>query len=578
MSTRDKSEVEMKIEGKEFAIKDVFSDNFAFSVPNYQRPYAWEEQEAGELLDDLIQALGHSDDKIDDLPPYFLGSIVLIKQDGKPEAQVVDGQQRLTTLTILLAAIRDALGEKGEQLQKFLYEQGNEFTSTPDRYRVRLRPRDQVFFQSYIQERRGSIETLENIDPTALPESQQNIRTNASSFIKKLKADLDETKRYRLAQYILGRCFLVAVWTPDLDSAYQTFTVLNDRGLDLLPCDILKAEIVGKVSSNKVDDYNLKWEATEEALGRERFNELFTHIRMTRRKTKPEEALLKEFRAMFLKQLPEDLINKVIIPYGDAFGIIRKRNYQASEKADQVNDLFHWLNRIDGSDWVPPAIRFLSENKSKPLILLKFFQNLERLAAFLFITRVDRRARIERYGRVITAIDENNDLYSTNSPLQLTEAERKELRSSLNGSIYTQNNLVRQYILLRLDSVLVEGGAKYGVQDDTVSIEHVLPQNPSKSSQWLKTFPDEEQRNQLTHCLGNLVLLSRRKNTDAQNYEFPKKIEVYFFKNALASPFMLTNEVRSHQDWNPQIILDRQKKYVEKLSNLWSLTGPLLPA
>ena len=75
----------------------------------YQRPYAWEVEQAEILLDDLLSFLGEGTEPIDEVNPYFLGSIVLIKSDGLPESEVVDGQQRLTTLTILLAALREVL-------------------------------------------------------------------------------------------------------------------------------------------------------------------------------------------------------------------------------------------------------------------------------------------------------------------------------------------------------------------------------------------------------------------------------------------------------------------------------------
>jgi len=96
----------IQIKGGEFPISRIFSKEFVFSVPLYQRPYAWGTEQAEELFDDLLGFLGHGHEKVDDLNPYFLGSVVVIKEDHRPDADVVDGQQRLTTLTILLSAIR----------------------------------------------------------------------------------------------------------------------------------------------------------------------------------------------------------------------------------------------------------------------------------------------------------------------------------------------------------------------------------------------------------------------------------------------------------------------------------------
>src|SRR5207302_4212145 len=93
------------IHGAEYPTLKVFSNEFIFTIPNFQRPYAWTTEQAGELLEDLLAFMGEGNEQIEMLSPYFLGSIVLIKGD-KPEADVVDGQKRLTTLTILLSAMR----------------------------------------------------------------------------------------------------------------------------------------------------------------------------------------------------------------------------------------------------------------------------------------------------------------------------------------------------------------------------------------------------------------------------------------------------------------------------------------
>ncbi|NQE35093.1 DUF262 domain-containing protein [Microcoleus asticus] len=78
----------VSIKGEEHPIRKIFSDDFMFTIPLYQRPYAWTNEQAGELLEDLLTSLGDGNDTIDQLNPYFLGSIVLIKS-GPPEAEIV---------------------------------------------------------------------------------------------------------------------------------------------------------------------------------------------------------------------------------------------------------------------------------------------------------------------------------------------------------------------------------------------------------------------------------------------------------------------------------------------------------
>ena len=135
-----------KISGAEYPLKKIFSDDFDFIIPSYQRPYAWTIEEAGELFDDLYSFMNQdgSGEKDD---PYFLGSVVLIKQEGEPLSEVIDGQQRLTTLTILLAAIANKVqGEEKKALLKYIHEPGNLVEELDPKPRLALRDRDRDFF------------------------------------------------------------------------------------------------------------------------------------------------------------------------------------------------------------------------------------------------------------------------------------------------------------------------------------------------------------------------------------------------------------------------------------------------
>jgi len=367
----------------------------------------------------------------------------------------------------------------------------------------------------------------------------------------------------------MRRCFLVVVSTPDLDSAYRIFSVLNARGLDLRLTDLLKAEVIGAIPTDQQEKYTKIWEDEEEDLGRETFQELFAHIRMIYLKAKLRETALNEFRKQIQPQKePEKFIDEVLKPYSDSLETIKTATYQSDRGAEVVNSLFRWLNQIDNFDWVPPAILYFSPNRHSPDKLKQFFTDLERLAAGLMILHSDVNDRIERYRQLLTAMEENADLYSPNSPLQLTPDEASQIMKTLNGDLYLIKR-IRQYVLLRLDSALAQGEATYDYP--IISVEHVLPQSPSKGSVWLKWFPMEGERAQYTHRMGNLALLSRKKNTQAQNYDFDKKKEGYFTTRKGVSPFALTTQVLQKTEWTPAIINQRQNELLQNLKTLWRL-------
>lgn len=556
----------VNIHGAEYAIGKVFSDEFVFTIPLYQRPYAWTTEQAGELLEDLVSFLGDDNEPIDEVNPYFLGSIVLIKED-KPDAQVVDGQQRLTTLTILLAALRTLVqSEQANELTTFLYQKGSLIAGTPNRYRLTLRERDAEFFQEYIHAE-GGINKLKELNSANLSDSRKNIKENALMFVERLQ-EISESQRLRLAQFIVTRCFLVVVSTPDLDSAYRIFSVLNDRGLDLSLTDILKAEITGKIPSHQQEAYTAKWEEIEAKLGRDIFQDLFTHIRTIYRKAKLRESVLKEFR-QYVRPTdnPQQFIDKTLLPLADAFYDIKNVAYQSAKRAEEVNGLFRWLNRIDNFDWVPPALLYLSQNHNNPELLVRFFGDLERLAAGQLIRRTDLNGRIERYSRLMSAIERKEDLYAPNSPLQLTPKEQSEILENLNAESLIQK--IRRYVLLRLDAALSGGEASYNLP--TITVEHVLPQHPAHNSVWVKWFPNREERESYVHSLGNLVLLSVAKNSRAQNYDFEEKKRQYFTTAQGVSPFVLTTQVLREREWTRPVIERRQKELIGVLKKVWRL-------
>ena len=555
-----------QIHGKEFPLQDVFCEKFFFRIPRYQRPYAWKVEQAETLLDDLLGAIGDFNDSADDLEFYFIGSIVVVKEEGEPHAEVVDGQQRLTTLTILLAAIRATYKDNDAQqnITGFIYHKGNPLTRIPDHYHVTLREKDAGFFQEMIQ-KDVNLEKVNSANLAELTDSQKNIVENCRKLVGKLSG-FTNVELNTLASYILTQCFLIVVSTPTVKSAYRIFSVLNDRGLDLSHSDIFKAELIGKIEEPLQDPYSKKWEDAEDTIGRDAFKDLFAHIRMIHRKMKPKESILKEVREYVLKEYaPKDFIDKVVVPYTTAFDVIRTASYQSMNDAAEINTLLRWLLRIDNFDWIPPALLGYTQLHNTPSAWLRFLKDLERLAASLMIRRANINVRIERYAKLLNAMENGEDLYLETSPLQLPAEDIRETVGKLNSDVY--NTGPRVYILRRLDAELSEN--KQTPELSIYTVEHVLPQNPPENSQWLTWYPDVEVRDVWQHRLGNLALLSKRKNSQAQNFEFDRKKSLYF--NSPATPFALTTQILNRPAWTLDVLEARQKENLEKLIELWRL-------
>lgn len=353
-----------KLTAKEEPLLKIFSNDYVFTIPGYQRPYSWKTEHARELFDDLFLFMQSSSGNLLEIPPYFLGSIVLIKKETA-DTIFVDGQQRLTTITLLLSAIRASISdaEVKSGITMRIYAHGDVVSATENNYRLSLRERDRDFFRKYVQHE-GGIEALAALNDK-LPDSQDLLRKNACLFLA-LLAELEDNVKKLLAQFIVTRCYLVTVVTPDLDSAYRIFGVLNSRGLNLSATDILKAEIIGKVDQNQRDAYTQKWEDLEDDIGRDLFSDLFSHIRMVYRKAKLKGTVLKELREHVGPENPTHFIDSVLTPMARAFQEITDAAYSSQQDAGKINGYLYWLNHIEFKDWLPPALVFFRDIAMTP--------------------------------------------------------------------------------------------------------------------------------------------------------------------------------------------------------------------
>ena len=265
------------IHAQEHPLKKIFSPDFEYTIPPYQRPYAWTLDQASDLFDDLFASYESKTEQY-----YFLGSIVLIKPGEEPKVDVIDGQQRLTTLTILLSALTSFLEDPKEFLNEYIWERGRPFEGLERKPRLTLREKDSEFFMEYVQNL--NFEQLVRLDDESLAnESQKNIKKNSQLFLQKIKEAFDNNTKsiQKFLTFLVKYCFLVVVLTPSRDSAYRVFSVLNSRGLDLQMTDFIKAEIIGELATDEEQDiYNKRWENMEDNLNRDVFNDLFNYVRM----------------------------------------------------------------------------------------------------------------------------------------------------------------------------------------------------------------------------------------------------------------------------------------------------------
>ena len=455
--------------------------------------------------------------------------------------------------------------------KKYLQEEGNILVGISAQPRVFLRERDQEFFSKYIQDLR--LDDLKGLDSATMDtEAKRHIQSNCAVLREKFKESFsgdDDLRKF--SEMLLTRCFFVVVSTPNQESAFLVFSVMNSRGFDLLPTDIIKSKTIGHLPEDQQKTYTDRWEELEALTGRDGFNAVFTHTRMIFAKERPKKTLLEEFTEYVIQATqPAELIDQYIEPYAKAYVQLRDCTYISMHHADEINRLLYWLNKTDNNDWMPTAIKFLAIYKYDAAYVLWFIRKLERLASYLYVTGQDVNHRMNRYKWILVEMENRRDS-SIAQPLvniELTEWEQALFRKTLDGEIYTMTSKRRNYIVQRLDSFVGAGGVSY--TDVVFTIEHVLPQHPQSGSEWWRLWSNEDQKYWLNR-IANLVPLTRRHNSAAQNYDFSTKKGKYFTSKNGTSSYALTTQVLNAAEWTPEYVQKRQQELIEVFSKHWEL-------
>lgn len=572
---------ENEIRSEKILVKDIFSTMW-FRVPEYQRPYIWSRDEVNELIDDLTFA---SKDKPNH--EYFLGSLVFQSRRANPavgqvfdENDLLDGQQRMTTLLMLFACIRDLAAdeEAKKACQNSIYQKGNKFSNVPERNRLvfAIRETVELFVDEFIRTDGGTNreKDLEKIAALGDDTSLQNMARAILEIRRYLKdpdaAVLPET----LLKFLLNNVLLIYVATQDLDDAFRMFTILNDRGVPLRNSDILKSMNLGELEKD-IDKtrYAKLWEDAESALG-EDFDRFLNYLRTILVKDKARLSLLQEFedkiyepkekeKATGLRKPP--LLKKgketfqFVERYLKHYNTVRGGgNYDQAGGNFEFDNLFKvMLTGLPSTDWVPPLLRYF--DKFGHDHLLQFLTRLDNKFSADWIAEYSPTERIENMNKVIRAVEQASSPDELLADASFT-IDSARFAQAVGGPVYGRR--FARYLLLKLDYFYNEHAHR--MVFETLSVEHILPQNPEGASQWKLDFSDE-QAAEWTHKLGNLVLITRTKNASQGRLDYAAKKLKYFEKSINTCPNSL--RVLQNKTWTPMELEANHKAVLDRLHN-----------
>lgn len=566
-----------KIDSDKLLVRDVFTK--WFRIPEYQRPYVWDNDQVNELLDDVMQAKTSNPDS-----QYFLGSMVLRKRQKDEgatkfeECDLLDGQQRLTTLFLITAVIRDLATDPTliDTCNKTIFQQENKYDGIPERLRIVFDIRDQVkdFVNEFVKEHGATNKEAELTVKSKNEDEDISIRNMAKAILN-IREYFSKNNINDFFTYLRSNVLMIYVAAEELEDAFRLFTVMNSRGVKLRNGDILKAENLGKIKENaKRLDFAKKWEETETYFG-EDFDVFLSHLRTILVKRKAAVSLLKEFEDNIYNPKSFDRNTKTytkltpLLQKGeDTFRLIDKykKHYEQLFDNDNYNltnsfELFNYLNLMqrgfEADFWVAPLLRYYEKFKTE--LLINFIKALDNKFANDWLIGYTPTERIENVNSIIQAIDDANSAKSilSNDCLNL---DKKDLEETLKGNIYGKRGA--RYILLKLD-LLFHGHTTKTEMPETISIEHVLPQNPDINSKWNSDFTVAE-KEEWTNKLGNLVLISRRKNSAQGNRDYSDKKERYFKNNVE----LFSNSVRIYNQYPTWALLDLKDNHEKVLTRI----------
>nr|PZN83852.1 MAG: hypothetical protein DIU57_09425 [Pseudomonadota bacterium] len=553
-------------------IVELFSDPFRFTVPSYQRRYAWTVKEAGQLLDDILLALGGEGDPVE--PDYFFGAILLTDsgvhadwRKGPPlfprNLEIVDGQQRLITVTILLAVLRDLAAADGASHYSKLQElitvgksQNGDHT-----HRLQLQGSDDAFFRTYVLNPRACLQSPTDIVLEPCMEAMLEVRNH---FMAEMQA-LTIADRQRILDYLLNRCHAVVIVTTDVDHGHRMFSVLNDRGRPLARKDIIKAEVLGGVPPERAATLIEQWRAAEQRLGSD-YDAFLSHLRVI--EGRGRLPIIAGIRSVMQEAGgSEAFVSNVLLPNAEAYDIIRRAHHEGAPESAEITRLLRYLNWLGSSEWVPATMKWFSLHRCDPAQMLKFLQVVEPFAYSLRLLCIGAGKRATRFAAVLAALEDGSIFDPERSPCLLTSDEQRHITYNLRN-LHERHPQTCKLVLLRLNDELA--GEPQNLDPVDWTVEHILPQSPGRNGLWREWFPDNDERELLTQSLGNLVLVRRNQNDRASNQDFFRKKAIYF-KHAQGDMPVITREISTFDTWTPDQVRAREERFIEIISRIWRL-------
>ncbi|HEY9827649.1 MAG TPA: DUF262 domain-containing HNH endonuclease family protein [Stenomitos sp.] len=556
-------------------LKELLSNGKLYEVPPYQRDYSWKTEQWEDLWEDIRSLYDHDND-------HYMGAIVLQSGDRK-KFRIIDGQQRIATLSILVLASISCLRElqsagidaESNGNRANLLESAFIGSKDPVSLRVvsklRLNEHDNKFYQLNLSQLVSPAGGVRN-----LSDSERLMWECFLFFKQKLRDYFHENLNGEsiaafINEIVSERLLFISVRVQDELSAYTVFETLNARGLELTETDLLKnylLSLADRLSKGQMEPLLHQWNRITDLVGNARLPEFLRHHLNSLRPYVRQKELFK-------------ILSREVIDMQDVFKLLRSLEVDAAwyQALGDHNDPF-WLDYPGAKEHVR-VLNLFSVKQYIPLVLaakdlLNATENVEVLrycavisVRFNGVSRRSTHILEEVYNRASLALrrGEAKNLAEVRrllAPIYIPDEEFESDFSTLSLKANGKSGKRLRYILCQLEKQL----EPKELNDETAqaTIEHILPENPTEAR--CNGFSEADQE-RFRERLGNYTLLEKTLNSkDAANKCFEDKLPIY-----MQSRYFMTKNI-GYDKWSPDVVQERQRYLAKQAKTVWKLEIP----
>lgn len=534
-----------------------------FVIPIYQRTYSWHQAQCEQLFKDIIRV-----SQSDNIHGHFVGSVVYFQESihtvsDVPRLLVIDGQQRLTTITLLIAALAEFLTENESCLE-------TSPTKLQNYYLFNAEEEGDLRFKLLLT--RGDKDTLINILKGVDIEgvNSKRVLENFQYFKSKINSSNIEDVYNGLM-----RLFIVDVaLEKDVDNPQLIFESLNSTGLDLSQADLIRNYVLmGQEVDLQTELYEKYWFPMEQRFGNEyagKFDSFMRDYLCVKTGVIPNINQVYEAFKEFVNgsSSPDDISGVVAdIHRFSKFYVNMVLHHETKPK---LKEAFKRISKLKVDVSYPFLLAVYCDYHDELLAEDEFHEILCLVENYVFrraICGIPTNSLNKTFSGLYKSVKPDTYIESVKAAFQLLDSYKRfpddfEFEKEIVAKdVY--NFRTRNYLLDRLENFK----RKEAVNVDEYTIEHILPQNPDLNPEWKKMLGENWQdvQKEFLHTLGNITLTGYNSELSDRPFGQKKKIDGGFDD----SPIRLNEYLRSTDVWNVEHIENRAKLLAEKAKSIW---------